>query len=54
MISRVLATWSDGPWRSKHDELGRQYLPHATMSLTQLWRVGRQRMLIRPGDEKGI
>ena len=52
-VGKVLATWSDGPWQPEHDEQGRQYLPHATMSLTQLWRVARQRMLTRPGDEKG-
>ncbi|MCX4971408.1 hypothetical protein [Streptomyces sp. NBC_00620] len=44
-VTRVLGTWQDGPWTAGVDEAGRQYLPHATMSLTQLWRVTRQRML---------
>jgi hypothetical protein len=52
-VGKVLATWNDGPWRPRQDEQGRQYLPHATMSLTQLWRVARQGMLTRSGDERG-
>ena len=52
-ISNVLATWIDGPWRPQHDELGREYLPHTTISLTQLWRVTRQHMLERPAHEEG-
>ncbi|WP_217241368.1 hypothetical protein, partial [Streptomyces sp. AC555_RSS877] len=44
-VTMVLGTWQDGPWTAGADGTGRQYLPHATMSLTQLWRVTRQRML---------
>ena len=45
-VSKVLATWSDGPWRPKQDEQGRRYVPHTIMSLLELWRVRQQRMLL--------
>jgi len=44
-VSKVLATWNDGPWRPKRDEQGRRYVPHTTMSLSQLWRIHKQGML---------
>ncbi|MFB9878660.1 hypothetical protein ACFFMN_12010 [Planobispora siamensis] len=44
-VKMVLSTWQDGPWNSSVDDRGRRYLPHATMSLTQLYRVSRQGML---------
>ncbi|MFF1371963.1 NUDIX hydrolase, partial [Streptomyces virginiae] len=44
-IIKVLSTWQDGPWAAGKDDQGRQYLPHATVSLTQLWRVTQQHML---------
>jgi hypothetical protein len=44
-ISKVLATWSAGPWQAQRDEQGRQYVPHTTMSLIQLWRLRQQGIL---------
>ncbi len=44
-IDRVLGTWRNGAWSAGRDADGRQYLPHTTVSLTQLWRVSRQGML---------
>lgn len=44
-IESVLDTWRNGAWSAGRDANGRQYLPHTTVSLTQLWRVTRQGML---------
>jgi hypothetical protein len=44
-VASVLSTWRNGPWSSTEDEQGCKYLPHATMSLTQLYRISRQGML---------
>ena len=44
-ISKILETWSNGPWNPQPDGDDRHYLPHTTMSMTQLWRVTRQHML---------
>ncbi|MFE2696392.1 hypothetical protein [Streptomyces mirabilis] len=45
-IKKVLATWSHGPWEEQatRDEQGRKWLPHAVMSLTQLWRITDQNL----------
>jgi len=43
-VAAVLATWSSGPWAPGADERGRRFLPHAAISLTQLYRVKQQRM----------
>jgi 8-oxo-dGTP pyrophosphatase MutT (NUDIX family) len=44
-IRAILRTWANGPWSPATDDDGRLYLPHTTMSLTQLHRVTRQGML---------
>ncbi|MGW7048853.1 hypothetical protein ACWGDT_40590 [Streptomyces avermitilis] len=51
-IRRVLDTWKGSPYEKKarKDERGRFWLPHATMSLTQLERVSRLGMLETPTE----
>lgn len=51
-VHSVLRTWTDGPWEDNAltDENGRRWLPHATMSLTQLQRVIRQGMFRKHED----
>jgi hypothetical protein len=53
-VDRVLKTWTNGPWEDDAlaDEDGRRWLPHATISLTQLLRVTRQGMFKEQRDEQ--
>ncbi|WP_217240010.1 hypothetical protein, partial [Streptomyces sp. AC555_RSS877] len=44
-VTKVLGTWQNGPWTAGKDDRGRQYLPHATVSLTQLWSATQQGLL---------
>ena len=44
-ILDILSTWREGPYRSDLDSQQRAWLPHAVMSLSQLARVLRQKML---------
>lgn len=48
-IEKVLATWKHGPWEEQatRDAEGRKWLPHAVMSLTQLWRITDQNLWAR-------
>jgi hypothetical protein len=48
-IQEVLYGWNAGPWRPRSAADGRFYLPHATVSLLELYRVRRERMF-DPGE----
>jgi 8-oxo-dGTP pyrophosphatase MutT (NUDIX family) len=49
-VYSVVQTWRNGPWEESTlpDVEGRRWLPHATLSLTQLLRVTEQGMLDPP------
>jgi hypothetical protein len=46
-VQEVVRTWTS-PWAYTADREGRTYLPHAVISLTQLFRATRQRMIPFP------